>query len=226
VTRGALHIVWKGDSDPTPALERSIASLKRWHPKLEHHVHWAEPGSTLLCKSAMYDLSPFDETLFLDADTVVMGNLDYGFEQANKHGMALCINANPFARRYRSMQHVGDVIEYNTGVIFWRKRDDVAKVFDGWKRLIGMDSSSSFVGALGVYRMHTNDQCAFSAAVSDLNFNPFVLPVNWNLQPKWQLALFGPVKVWHTYEAVPDGMAELNEEQSTPGVPMKCWRMP
>jgi hypothetical protein len=226
--RGALFICWKGYIDPTGALDRSIASLKRWHPELECHVEWLMHSADLRCKSRMFDLSPFDETLFLDVDTVVLGNLDYGFTQANKHGMALCINANPWARRYDSMQNDGDVIEYNTGVMWFNKRDQrVADVFTKWKELKEMDSSSSFQGSDGVCRMLINDQCSFSAAVAATDFNPFILPVNWNLQPKWQRTVFGPVKVWHTYAPPPQpNMEKWNAEQSKPGDVIKCGAVP
>ena len=32
--------------------------------------------------------------LFLDSDTVVLDNIDFGFEQATKHGLAISIASN------------------------------------------------------------------------------------------------------------------------------------
>ena len=37
--------------------------------------------------------SPVEEKLYLDADTVVLGTLNYGFEKARKFGLARCICA-------------------------------------------------------------------------------------------------------------------------------------
>lgn len=42
-------------------------------------------------KSQMYDLSPFENTLYLDTDTIICGNLDFGFKMAERHGIAMCI---------------------------------------------------------------------------------------------------------------------------------------
>jgi hypothetical protein len=82
MTRGVLYITWPGEGRMPAMLARSRESLAKVHPELPVHVAELPDGSTLLDKARMYDLSPFDQTLFLDADTVVMGNLDYGFEKA------------------------------------------------------------------------------------------------------------------------------------------------
>ncbi len=47
--------------------------------------------NTLNQKATMFDLSPFDETLFLDLDTVVLGRLDFGFQKAQQFGLAIAI---------------------------------------------------------------------------------------------------------------------------------------
>ncbi|MEJ0070814.1 MAG: hypothetical protein WDO24_21130 [Pseudomonadota bacterium] len=38
----------------------------------------------------MFEHSPFETTVYLDADTVVLGRLDYGFEMAERFGLACC----------------------------------------------------------------------------------------------------------------------------------------
>ena len=74
MSRGIISIYW-GDESKLP-IERLKASVKKFHPELPHEIIKVEaPGgeaSSLNQKSAMLDLSPFDETLFLDLDTVVM----------------------------------------------------------------------------------------------------------------------------------------------------------
>jgi hypothetical protein len=65
----------------------------------------------------MMELSPFEETLYLDADTVVLDRLDFGFEQAARFGVACCICECPWARRYRGLPN-DDGVEYSTGVLF------------------------------------------------------------------------------------------------------------
>src|SRR3954469_15303369 len=117
--RGVLYMVW-GDKI-APYLERSMASVREWHPDLPIHVEGLPPGAdateTLLRKARMCEITPFEETLFLDADTVVLGNLGFGFERARRAGIACAINECPWARRYRDPALSGDTIEYNTGVL-------------------------------------------------------------------------------------------------------------
>jgi hypothetical protein len=62
-------------------------------------------------KSQMYDISPFETTLYLDTDTVICGHLNFGFEMADRHGIALCIA--PFYTARRWDLKFGDV-EYNS----------------------------------------------------------------------------------------------------------------
>lgn len=216
MTRGILYLTW-GDAIQ-PSLERSIASVKHWHPELPVHVERLQDGSTLLDKAVMYDRSPFDETLFLDADTVVMGDLRFGFEQAAKHGLAGCICECPWARRFDGLQHSGDIVEYNTGVLFFTKNHAVASLFDSWKRNVGVvNSRLPFIlndGRQGV--MELNDQASFAASVSSWSKTPAVLPLNWNFRPIWHHATFGPVKIWHDYSDPPERLVRFNKEQSDP----------
>src|SRR5262249_10934835 len=76
--------------------------------------------------------SPFDETLFLDADTVVLDRLDFGFDQAQRFGLACSICECPWSRRYRGLPK-DDGVEYNTGVLFFTR--SVQALFSRWTRL-------------------------------------------------------------------------------------------
>jgi len=211
MTRGILSIYW-GDESKLP-IERLKVSVKEFHPELSHEIikvdaPSGEPSS-LNKKAQMFDLSPFDETLFLDLDTVVMGRLDYGFEKAIKFGMSIAICEAPWGKRYPKI-FVGDEIEYNTGVIFFTK--DAAKVFAKWKEFtVSVDSSIVGVGEQGVYTMPVNDQGSFALAIEKTGFNPFVLPLNWNFRPMWHRSFFGPIKIWHDYSNPPDFFDELNQ---------------
>ena len=203
MTRGILSIYW-GDESKLP-IERLKASVKKYHPELKHEIIKVEAPSwdpsSLNKKAAMLDLSPFDETLFLDLDTVVFSRLDFGFEKAARHGIALAICEAPWGRRYPKIFQ-GDQIEYNTGVIFFTKQAKV--VFDRWKVLAdSIDTSILHVQNGQIVIMPANDQGSFALAIEDTNFNPFVLPLNWNFRPAWHKSFFGPVKIWHDYSDPP-----------------------
>ena len=210
MSRGVVSIYW-GDESKLP-IDRLKASVKKFHPELPHEVIKVDaPGgdfSSLNRKSSMFDLSPFDETLFLDLDAVVLSRLDFGFEKANQFGMALSICESPWGRRYPKI-FIGDEIEYNTGVIFFTKSSKI--VFDKWKELSGViDSSMIGIKDGVVYNMSANDQGSFALAIEQTGFNPFVLPLNWNFRPIWHRSFFGPIKIWHDYTDPPPFFEELN----------------
>lgn len=210
--RGVLYIRWPGERDDHATLNRSLQSLEKQHPGMPSKVIELQSG-TLLDKARMFDLSPFEQTLYLDLDTVVMGDLSYGFEKASEHGLACSICECPWARRYPSA--AGDMIEYNTGVLFFTKKAE--PVFDAWKRLAGtVDSSSRFQVGQAVGIMPLNDQAGFALAVEETRFNPWVLPLNWNFRHRWQRTAFGPVKIWHDYAPVPDWLWQWNQMQTPP----------
>lgn len=209
MTRGILSIYW-GDESKLP-IERLKTSVKKFHPELPHEIVKVDAPSgvpsSLNQKAAMLDLSPFDETLFLDLDTVVLGNLDFGFQKAKQFGLAIAICEAPWGKRYPNI-FTGDEIEYNTGVIFFTKA--AKTVFDKWKELsTTVDSSILGVSEQGLYKMNANDQGSFALAIEKTGFNPFVLPLNWNFRPIWQRSFFGPIKIWHDYADPPPSFNEL-----------------
>lgn len=207
MSRGVLYLKW-GEFDQF--VERSIASVKKWHPELPIHVHELPADSTYLDKTLMYELSPFDTTAYLDADTVVLGKLDYALDRAEKHGLACCINEMPWARRYECF--AGDEIEYNAGVMFFDKLK-FAKTAQAWKTLARqLDSSCHFKTAEGLRKQPVNDQAALTQAFDDTEFQPHVLPMNWNFRPTWQKSFGGNVKVWHDYGDPPRELIDNSRE--------------
>lgn len=210
-TRGVLYIVW-GNYD-ADVLARSRSSLAAVHPELPVEVAELPSDSTLLDKARMLDLTPFDETLFLDADTVVLDDLNYGYHQAQRFGLACSICECPWARRYGGL--TGDLVEYNTGVLFFTKA--AQPVFETWRDCAEeIDSSIVFHNGDTLARMPLNDQAGFAKAVDDTGFRPFVLPYNWNFRPQWHKSWFGPIKIWHDYADVPEDLRRHNAEQAAP----------
>lgn len=214
MTRGILYITWPGDPRTETAIDRSIESIQAVHPELPFQISELPEGANLLDKALMRDLSPYDETLYLDVDTVVLERLDFGFERASQFGLACCICECPWGRRFKGIQDRGDIIEYNTGVVFFSKD---CPVFESWKtHAEAMDSSLQFVGPNGPDTMPYNDQAGFALAVSETGFNPFILPLNWNFRPIWHKHTFGPIKIWHDYKPVPQSVRDWNLKQTAP----------
>lgn len=216
--RGVCYIVWGNELDEQ--LERSIASLRTHHPDLPVHVerltNITRAVEGLLQKACMFRLTPFDSTLFLDADTVVLGTLDFGFEKAERHGLACCICESPWARRHTGLRDCGDLVEYNTGVLFFSAA--ARPVFDAWEQIAPvLDSSTLFVDVDGkVDRQAHDDQASFALAVEQTQFVPYVLPLNWNYRPQFYRSFFGPLKIWHHYSPAPAAAAQLADYYRDP----------
>jgi hypothetical protein len=88
--RGIIYMVWGNDDRTQRALARSRQSVQSFHPELPIEVIRIEADDRikgLLEKSLMFRRSPFRETLYLDADTVVLGRLDFGFRKAQDFGL-------------------------------------------------------------------------------------------------------------------------------------------
>ena len=112
----------------------------------------------------------------------------------------------PWARRYGGIS--GDLVEYNTGVLFFTKK--AQPIFDAWNSLVRtVDSSIRFFNnQKQLVTMPYNDQAAFSLAVAQAPTppfpTPFILPFNWNFRRPWHRRTGGgPIKIWHDYSAPP-----------------------
>jgi hypothetical protein len=190
-SRGVVYIVWDRERVEIE-LARSLASIKRCaleHVIVERNVATADRKEGLRLKADMYEVSPFDTTLYLDADTVALTpDLSYGFHKADRHGIAVAIDPACFAARGKNAGQLDEnVIEYNTGVLFFRKSDEVERVFRLWQRYCGVTE---------------NDQIGFAKAVEELNFCPFVLPKNWNFRGGIEHQYFGSIRIFHSRERV------------------------
>jgi len=208
VARGILYIVW-GDR-VEPLLQRSIQSVRNFYPDMPIHIVRGEedPVRGLQQKSRMISHTPYETTLFLDADTVVLGNLDYAFEKCERFGLACSICECPWMRRYAAGE--GDAIEYNTGVLFFSQK--ARAVFETWKRIAPTSPSKSvWIATDGKPRgLPYDDQASFARAVRECDFNPYVLPNNFNFRPNFFRSFFAPMKIWHDPHEPPAGTAQLS----------------
>jgi len=210
--RGVLYVTWGDQSKTQTSLQRSVQSVREHHPELPIQIE-NFPNGSKKDKTRMLSFTPFDETLYLDTDTVVLGRLDFAFEKAKKFGLACCINECPWARRFSDPQFKGDIVEYNSGVLFFNKK--AKPVFDGWEEFFDtLDSSIIHYLRGRKVRQRVSDQAAFAMAVEKTGFLPFILPLNWNLRPIWHKSFFGPVKIWHDYSDLPPALLKWNENQT------------
>ncbi len=212
-TRGVFYVVWGNTQQAEEVMQKSITSLKQHHPELPIHIERFESGGKIN-KTKICDLSPFDVTAYLDNDTVILGSLDFAFEKAAQFGLACCHNENPWARRYCDDRLCGDMLEYNAGVLFFSKK--AKPLFDTWRQLFeNIDGSIFHLAKDKLSYMPVANQGSLALAIHESGFNPFVLSHNWNFRPSYHAHFFGPIKIWHGYEDVPQIVLDWNDEQST-----------
>ena len=138
--------------DKAQAVAEAIACDPRLAPFT--WARWTPPSgmrnSGYLSKTHMGDLTPFEETLFLDADTMVVGDLGPLFDFST-HSVILTqfakwlSNGRTIRGRIKQWADVapGDVSymsshtapAINTGVIAWQRDERSAAFMDEWKQL-------------------------------------------------------------------------------------------
>lgn len=156
-------------------------------------------------KTQIHKLSPWDETLFLDADTLVINRLDEIWSFIHESPAALALDflgkigptvphthKNPVKRdsmnellKLRNSNH-----EYhNTGVILFKKCPYTFNLFDKWHELWN--------------KFKTIDQPAFGCALAKTGISIDLLPQTYNvfnLIPNRSKALRNDIKIFHYYQ--------------------------
>lgn len=198
-TKGVIYTVW--DNYSKGLLNRSINSIKDTYDyKVYNTDHYnykgvsSRPGVWLDEENKLYDL-----TLFLDIDTVVKGDIEFGFKMAEKHGIACChAPANSYEKFRKNnglnLPELGkeeDIPLYNCGVLFIDTTHKGARnVLNSYKKLIENDVKNSY----------KTDQPYFAFACYVNNFNPYVLQKGYNYRPHLSYSgnLYGELKILHS----------------------------
>lgn len=133
---------------------------------------------------AYYPEYRFDTTLYLDCDTIILKNLDFGFDCAEKYDMSLCIDTSRAKNKFADLKtstnidpsllsdYPADLPAYNSGVVFFKSCDVVDDIVN----------RCNFINSK--YNMWS-DQLTLSLSLWDLNKNPFVLNQAWNHRPAY-----------------------------------------
>lgn len=141
-------------------------------------------------KAEIYPFVPFEETLFLDTDTVVLNSLDDGFARLKRYDMCMCLDSyyNLFEYYPKLQSDFSlpiDTPMYNSGVIFFKKNSKVEQIFKEWQ--ISCEKYGKTI---------KGDQGILSAIVAAKDVHLCSLPINYNFRGYWQF-LRGPIIIWH-----------------------------
>jgi len=200
---GVVYVVY-GDRAVKEARD-SVKSIKGLHPSLPvvivsdddpgiketqfvYHED-TDPGARA-AKLATYELSPFERTLYLDADTVAISSLAGGFNLLQNFDVALAIDLTTAAQGVlagmltyteeersatREVLPTPHLTQYACGAIFFRKSDETAKLFQAWRA--------------EWLRFRWRDQGAFLRALYRTPIRHVALPIEWNVSGRRRKAM-------------------------------------
>lgn len=232
-SRGVVWITW-GEKQPE-LLARSIHSVQQTNPDLglclitscpeTNMESWFGLGLKVIrrdleprdcrCRAGALLDSPFETTLHLDTDTVVLRDVSYGFHVAEKFGIALTIApASDVQRWHKKTCLTEDVVQYQAGVIFYSKSTVMSRrIIHRWD-LCNTEEDLS--------RFDRQDQPGLAYAVACRDRTPYVLPRTWNFRPEFYRDGFGPIRVWHSKQDVPEWARNTPDQPWTVEAPSPC----
>lgn len=160
-------------------------------------------------KFSLYELSPFEKTIFLDCDICLLDNISELFEHLDNVDFLITEDIQPEIPKASNLlrikqpvlptlQSVGlplteDSIQYNTGLLGFRRSPTNAALFDSFRQFFDLIVTHQDVLLL-------RDQGAFAAAAAVIQPKLHVLPPSYNFLSKWKdhYAPFEePIKVLH-----------------------------
>lgn len=105
-------------------------------------VMYSEPTYDFIAKAIGMQMTPFEQTVFLDTDTFVCSSIDNLFDLLQIFDMGLTvdnfIHSFSFIRKYRPdfiIPFENVIPEYNTGVVVYKNNVIVRKLINDWKEL-------------------------------------------------------------------------------------------
>ena len=145
-------------------------------------------------KTLMYQLSPFDNTLYLDTDAFLLKDPSYGFEMSNLHDLALTYTTKDPCLNHSSLSPANlkqYVPHYNGGVLFFSKSSSNKDIFSEWFSTCSVSE--------------TIPQVELSQIITNKKKNPFILPYIWNYRPHYGLQIDpNSVYIWHSRDIFPN----------------------
>ncbi len=124
-------------------------------------------------KTDMYNLSPYNKTGFIDADTYVTGDISALFRYLDHYDVAIRIIESPPVYDYEvSGEKSVDLFWLHTSVIFFNRNKRAGELFSRWKKYFIENPVSRDMPAMG--------QAIHSCYVSGIDLSLFQLNTKWS----------------------------------------------
>jgi hypothetical protein len=157
----------------------------------------------------------YEVILFLDSDTLVLENIDLGFEKASTHSMAMApaphYTLENYGDFYRTMQLEGiplkGQMQYNSGVLFFKNSEKAREIFAEWYRLSCKYTDAAAKLDLPETR---DDQPMLNLAMQKMDFQPYVLSRSFNYRGFGE-PISGLVRIWHSPHEMPGDLNQFND---------------
>jgi hypothetical protein len=150
------------------------------------------PAYSFIDKILALKKTPFDKTIYLDADTFVLSDVTDLFNLLNRFDLAAAFEPGRF------LDQIGGIpacfSELNTGVILYKSVDAVFQTIDEWYKLYAEEIEG--MRAIGKKAWH--DQYSFTKAIFERNISFYVLPPEYNARILLPMQASGEVKIVHS----------------------------
>ena len=182
----------------------------------------ADPNPVLAsrwAKVSLYDLSPFDQTIYLDSDICLLERIDELFDQLDEYDLMMAKDVQSSIAEARNLVRKGydilptlqalgfpvdeTTVQYNSGVLAFRRNDQVSQFFHDYRQYFEIVVQHPD-------ELKLKDQGAFAAAIATHSppstaltpsLKTHILPPTYNFMDKWKRS-YGledgtPIKVLH-----------------------------
>lgn len=153
------------------------------------------------------EMLAFDENLFLDVDTCVLGNLTSLFDVLGSFDVA----ARPSPAHHQIPALPDAVREINTGVVSIRRTPEVLQFLRSWYQRFELSGAS-------------RNQASFTHALYDSELRFLPLPPEFNVRIRQATYVTGPVLVLHGRHA--RSLARLGKRVNRWRGPRLIWHLP
>lgn len=167
----------------------SVDSLKKYNPSLPAHVFTDSDTTSYSCFDSVTKIAdpnvrskvnyvsetPYQQTLFLDADTRVCEDITHMFDLLDRYDIAMPYDNG---RAKRPKRYIGEApkifLPLTSGVILYKKTERVIQFFKTWQE---------------TYRQkgHVRDQISLREALWKSDLNIWVLPPEYSVRPRGYL---------------------------------------